>query len=66
MSLLNLAREYATGMVCTGALAAIVDHVLFTLGVITRKITLRGCLVMGLFWPFFLILLFVLIWKHCR
>lgn len=66
MSLLNLAREYASGMVCTGVLASVVDFGLYRIGVITRKITLRGCLIMGLFWPLFLIMLIVIVWKHCK
>ncbi|EAO3414773.1 hypothetical protein D0Q53_20825 [Salmonella enterica] len=64
MSLINLAREYAIGMVGTGMLAAVVDYGLYVIGAITRKITLRGCFVMGLFWPLFLIMLCVLIWRH--
>lgn len=66
MSLINLAREYATGMVCTGFFASVVDYGLYRMGVITRKITLKGCLIMGLFWPLFLIVLIGLVWKYRR
>ncbi|EIW6162766.1 hypothetical protein MF451_003763 [Salmonella enterica subsp. enterica serovar Saintpaul] len=63
MSLLNLARDYATGMVATGILASVVDYYLYRIGAITRKITLRGCFIMGLFWPLFVLLLLALIWR---
>ncbi|ECN9265165.1 hypothetical protein ACLMYS_003820 [Salmonella enterica] len=66
MSLFNLARDYAIGMVGTGIVAAVVDYSLFTMGAITRKISFRGCLIMGLFWPLFIILLVHLAWKHCK
>ncbi|EON2338989.1 hypothetical protein ACLLKL_001958 [Escherichia coli] len=64
MSLLNLARDYATGMVVTGIFAAVVDYGLFAIGAITRKISFRGCFIMGLLWPLFIILLVHLVWKH--
>ncbi|ENE5752143.1 hypothetical protein ACFLMW_003789 [Salmonella enterica] len=66
MSLFNLARDYAAGMVVTGIFAAVVDYCLFTMGAITRKISFRGCFIMGLFWPLFIILLAHLAWKHSK
>ncbi|ECB1886166.1 hypothetical protein EVG80_15085 [Salmonella enterica subsp. enterica serovar Mississippi] len=57
MSTIALVREYAIGMVGTGIAAAIVDQILFCTGAITRKLTLRGCFIMGLFWPLFILLL---------
>ncbi|EAM1616274.1 hypothetical protein EU642_21805 [Salmonella enterica] len=61
MSAIALMREYAIGMVGTGVLAAVVDHYLFYSGAITRKLTLRGCFLMGLLWPLFILLLVTLI-----
>ncbi|EDY2029985.1 hypothetical protein GTB64_004427 [Salmonella enterica] len=63
MSVIHLLREYAVGMVATGVIASVVDHTLYRMGAITRKITLRGCFIMGLFWPLFILLLGALIWK---
>lgn len=61
MSTIALVREYAIGMVGTGIAAAIVDHCLFVTGAITRKLSLRGCFIMGLFWPLFILLLVTIV-----
>lgn len=58
-----LARMYAEGMVFMGFITAIIDHFLFRAGHITRRVTLRGCFVMGLLWPLFLLLLINIVWN---
>lgn len=66
MSLNLLLHEYAIGMVSTGVLAAVVDHFLYRIGAITRKLTARGCFVMGLLWPLFILLLVGLLWNMTK
>ncbi|EKK5568034.1 hypothetical protein PN823_004454 [Enterobacter hormaechei] len=59
----TLVRAYSCGMVLIGLLSAIIDHVLFTLGHITRRVSLRGCFVMGLLWPLVCLLLTSVLWS---
>lgn len=58
-----LARAYSYGMIGTGLITALVDHCLFSMGRITRRVSLRGCFVIGLLWPLFIILLVEMLWK---
>ncbi|EPT1451887.1 hypothetical protein ACVOZ6_003475 [Escherichia coli] len=56
-------RAYCFGMVTTGVITALVDSVLFNAGHITRRVSLRGCFVIGLFWPLFILLLITLLMR---
>ncbi|EAB4417334.1 hypothetical protein D7B12_18050 [Salmonella enterica] len=58
-----MARMYCVGMVGMGVLIALIDQVLFRFGLITRRVTMRGCFVIGLFWPLFIFLLGVMLWR---
>ena len=61
--LLRLAEFYAAGMVGTGLFTAIVDNWLFRSGRITRRVSKRGCLMMGALWPAFLFLMVLMLCK---
>ncbi|EDZ0839889.1 hypothetical protein GJ904_17600 [Salmonella enterica] len=56
-------RAYCYGMVGTGVITALVDSALFNAGFITRRVTIRGCFVIGFLWPLFLLLLVALLWR---
>lgn len=57
---------YALVMVVAGMAAAIIDCWLYRKGTITRRLSPRGCFIMGLLWPVFVVMLFILAWKKKR
>lgn len=64
LHLYKFARIYCLCMIGTGILTSLVDHALYEFGAITRRVTLRGCFVIGLFWPLSILLLGHLLWKQ--
>ncbi|ENQ1546075.1 hypothetical protein ACEOHC_003887 [Salmonella enterica] len=63
LHLFMMLRAFCYGMVLTGVITALVDYALFNAGVITRRVSLRGCLMIGLLWPLFILLLVNLVWR---
>ncbi|EDL8063727.1 hypothetical protein CTA21_16375 [Salmonella enterica] len=63
LHLILMLRAYCFGMVTTGVLTALVDSALFNAGHITRRVSLRGCFVIGFLWPLFILLLVALLWR---
>ena len=56
-------RMYALLMCVCGVVFVLVDGWLFHAGAITRRLTMRACLMMGLLWPVFIFLLGYLLWR---
>ncbi|EIP9221044.1 hypothetical protein LT875_002491 [Salmonella enterica] len=63
LHLILMLRCYSFGMVFTGVATALVDSGLYNAGHITRRVSLRGCFIIGLLWPLFILLLAALLWR---
>lgn len=61
--MIHALRVYCVLMCLTGVISIMVDGWLYAIGAITRRLNARVCLLMGLLWPVFLVMLGVLLWK---